>query len=307
MIEGLVLAMDGSTRASTAALLSAARAQLPAGVRDEVVDGWRVLARRTDIDGRGQARVLLRLVDEMLHEIGGEPADIAAVVAGIGPGTFTGVRIAVATARALALALAVPVIGVSTLSALAAEAVCGLDEGDQGERPDLILPVVDARRGQVFYGVYRAVGITNANPPHLVGKPLYVRTEPFAVCDREALGPRVAAMGDRGSGEPRTLIVGEVGGIPAIGPGLSGGMSLLALDVGAERLLAGQSRLGEPGEVEGSRLGPWIEAVLSHRRSGGDEICGVGDPGSPEAVKPIYVRSPDADIHITKMKDPWAG
>jgi hypothetical protein len=32
----------------------------------------------------------------------------------------------------------------------------------------------------------------------------------------------------------------------------------------------------------------------------------AGEPGSPEAVKPIYVRSPDADIHITKMRDPWA-
>ena len=32
----------------------------------------------------------------------------------------------------------------------------------------------------------------------------------------------------------------------------------------------------------------------------------AGEPGSPEGVKPIYVRSPDADIHITKMRDPWA-
>jgi hypothetical protein len=32
----------------------------------------------------------------------------------------------------------------------------------------------------------------------------------------------------------------------------------------------------------------------------------LGDAGTPEAVTPIYVRSPDADIHITKMKDPWA-
>jgi tRNA threonylcarbamoyladenosine biosynthesis protein TsaB len=296
MTDGLVLAMDGSTPASTTALLMAANAPVPAWTGRGAAAGWQVLTRRTDIDSRGQARLLLRLVDDMLHELGGEPADIAAIVAGIGPGTFTGVRIAVATARALALALAVPVIGVSTLSALAADAASRIDQGDRGEPPDLIVPVVDARRGQVFYGVYRAAG-----------REFYVRSEPFAVCDRDALAARVAALGGESAGERRVLIVGEIGGLPGNGPELAAGVTLLPLEVSAERLLAGQGRLGEPGPVEGSRLAPWIGGALSRRSAGARETWRTGEPGSPEAVKPIYVRSPDADIHITKMRDPWAG
>ncbi len=293
MSRGLVLAMDGSTSASTTALLAAAGAPHPAP-GDERARGWQVLAHRTDIDSRGQARVLLRLVDDMLHETGRTPADIAAIVAGIGPGTFTGVRIAVATARALALALAIPVIGISTLSALAAEAASQLDHGDQEDRADLIVPVVDARRGQVFYGLYHAEGSA------------YARSEPFAACDRDSLAAQLAAVSGTSQGESRALVVGDVGGLSVGGAGVSPAIALLAQEVRAERLLAGQSRLGEPGEVGGARLGPWIEAVLSGRSAAGREICGIGEPGSPEAVKPIYVRSPDADIHITKMRDPWA-
>jgi hypothetical protein len=64
----------------------------------------------------------------------------------------------------------------------------------------------------------------------------------------------------------------------------------------ADTLVLGQHLLVEPGESpEGNRLQPWLAEVLLE-----------GGPAVPEAVKPIYVRSPDADIHITKMRDPWA-
>jgi tRNA threonylcarbamoyl adenosine modification protein YeaZ len=307
MTDRLVLVMDGSTHVTTTALLAAADAPGRAGSGCGADDGWQVLAQRTDVDSRGQARVVLRLVDDMLHEIGAVPAGIAAIVAGVGPGTFTGVRIAVATARALALALAVPVTGVSTLSALAAEAASRADQGAPEERPDLIVPVVDARRGQAFYGVYRASGIAGAGTVIPAERPFYARSEPFAVCDREALGVRVAALAGEATGESRALIVGEVGGIPRAGPELGEGLAVLALEVSARRLLVGQGRLRGPGELEGSYFAPWIEGVLSRRSAGARDTWRAGEPGSPESVKPIYVRSPDADIHITKMRDPWAG
>jgi hypothetical protein len=84
--------------------------------------------------------------------------------------------------------------------------------------------------------------------------------------------------------------------------------------VRAEWLLKGQSLLREPGDApEGDRLdgflvgahvdggaGAWGRAAVV---GGG---VSAGDPGTPESVRPIYVRPPDADIHITKMRDPWA-
>jgi tRNA threonylcarbamoyl adenosine modification protein YeaZ len=288
----VILAMDGSTNASTTALLVRGGAQ-EAGTQVAGAQGldaqsgacgaWQVLAERTDLDSRGQARVLLRLVQDMLQETGRAQEDIGAIVAGIGPGTFTGVRIAVATARALALALDVPILGVSTLSALAAEAAAS-QESRGGAVPDVIVPVVDARRGQLFYGVYRRSGDA------------FARTEPFAVCDRGALVACVASGA-------QTLIVGDVAGLEA--PEGGPDVCFLPLQVRAVRLVAGQSALEEPGEgIEGSRLSGCLgESIVRARRAASWE---PGELGSPESVKPIYVRSPDADIHITKMRDPWA-
>ncbi len=307
--SGLILAMDGSTGISAAALLAGDAAQ-----------PWGVLARRADKDSRGQARVLLRHVDDMLREARRQPADIAAIVVGVGPGTFTGVRIAVATARALALALPCPVVGVSTLSALAAELVSRLERHGGDEPPDLMVPVVDARRGQVFYGIYRVsrgegrqeagAGRTPLASPtggRLPAGASYIREEPFSVCDRAELAARIRGSVGR---ESRVWIAGEVEGLAAggvAGEDSAGPMNYLSLDVSAEHLVSGQSRLQAPGEtIEGARLALWVEEVVDGRATIARQACRVGDPGSPEAVKPIYIRSPDADIHITKMKDPWA-
>jgi tRNA threonylcarbamoyladenosine biosynthesis protein TsaB len=65
------------------------------------------------------------------------------VLAGIGPGTFTGIRIALATARALALATGAALSRNTTLAALAAPALLGTEEPD-------VLAVLDAKRRQVF-------------------------------------------------------------------------------------------------------------------------------------------------------------
>jgi tRNA threonylcarbamoyl adenosine modification protein YeaZ len=84
-----------------------------------------------------RAATVLEDVDALLRQAGAHTREIEALAVGVGPGSFTGVRIGLATARGLAFALDVPVAGVSTLAALAA--------GAPGA-----LPVVDARRGEVF-------------------------------------------------------------------------------------------------------------------------------------------------------------
>lgn len=327
MIDRLVLAMDGSTRVCGAALL---RLRAGVGVGD---DRWEVVARRAEVDSRGQAKLLLRLVDELLREVQAGTEDLGAVVVGTGPGTFTGVRITVATGRALSLALSVPVLGVSTLGALAAcaaaastrvtgpttvavdaaEAAVGLvgvavgpAAASRPSSPSLLVPFVDARRGQVFYGVYEAL-----EPAEAPGVRPWVRTKGFGVCDRGALGGVVAeeaagrggllgAPGGAGSAalvaEDRTL----AGDLPA-------GVEFVAFQVEAEHLVVGQELLYEPGEHPvGGRLTPWLENALAASGAGGRFHDDGGSSGAPESVKPVYVRSPDADIHITRMKDPWA-
>jgi tRNA threonylcarbamoyl adenosine modification protein YeaZ len=319
MGERLVLVMDGSTRACSAALLTVQSSAAQGGEAAQHFEAWRVVTRRMDSEGRGQARVLLGWVDEMLRECGAVPGDLAAVVVGTGPGTFTGVRIAVATARALALALAIPVLGVSTLSCLAASAAEGAAlrtpaaDGEVGRLPDLIVPVVDARRGQVFFGLYEAPVAARIHAPAAdvpavaidrrgaAAAECFRRNQPFAVCDAGALAPLISSRMPHGS---RALIVGEP---LSAGEEIAADLVFQPALVTAEHLLVGQSRLEEPTEgVDGRRLGPWLAAAVTEpvRRDSG--AAGAGEPGSPETVKPIYVRSPDADIHITKMKDPWA-
>lgn len=74
--------------------------------------------------------------------------DIEAVAIGIGPGAFTGLRIGIATARAIATARGLPLIPVSSLAALAERA--GRDEPHRA-----VIPVLDARRGEFYFGHYR--------------------------------------------------------------------------------------------------------------------------------------------------------
>lgn len=119
----LILAFDTATDVATSALL----------------DDGELLGERVSV-----ARTLLEDVDALLRQASARPSELERLVVGTGPGSFTSTRIGLAVARGLGLALGIEGAGVSTLDALAAA-------------EDGALPVIDARRNEVFVPGSRAV------------------------------------------------------------------------------------------------------------------------------------------------------
>lgn len=92
------------------------------------------------------SQTLLPMVDELVNNIGLDLGELDAVGVSKGPGSFTGLRIGSATAKGLSQALGIPIVPVSTLEGLAANLF-----GTEG----VICPMMDARRKQVYTGIYR--------------------------------------------------------------------------------------------------------------------------------------------------------
>ena len=167
----LILALDASTPVVAVAL---------ARVHG---DGREVLAE-ISVSSRGASEALLPAVDATLNLAGEGLASVERVLAGVGPGTFTGIRIAAETARALSLGTGAALSKNSTLAALAAPALACAPE---------VLAVLDARRGQVFAQRFSKGGPTTGI---FCVKPddLSVEDAPLVVGDgalryREALSP----------------------------------------------------------------------------------------------------------------------
>lgn len=126
-----------------------------AAVAVALTDGaGRTLAARSVQEQRRHAELLAPLISEVLAEAGVDRTAVTAVVAGTGPAPFTGLRVGLVTARALALALGVPVHGVCSLDAIAAQAVRDLALAVGTE----VLVVTDARRREVYWARYCVTG-----------------------------------------------------------------------------------------------------------------------------------------------------
>ena len=134
----LILALDASTPVTTVAVARG-------NARD------REVLAEVSTTGRGASETLLPAVQAALDLAGEELDSVELVLAGVGPGTFTGIRIAAATARALSAGTGMALARNSTLDALAAPALsCSQD----------VLAVLDARRGQVFARRFSGTGPT---------------------------------------------------------------------------------------------------------------------------------------------------
>lgn len=84
-------------------------------------------------------------VEQLMKECGITPKELDRIVVANGPGSYTGVRIGVTIAKTLAWSLNIPIVGISSLQLLAANG---------RYFPGVICPMMDARRGQVFTGLY---------------------------------------------------------------------------------------------------------------------------------------------------------
>lgn len=138
-----ILALDTATEACSAALY----------------DDGRVLERYR-LAPREHTALILPMLDELLAEAGYTLKDMDCLGFGRGPGAFTGLRIAAGVAQGIAFGADLPVVAVSTLAALALEA---LDKTAM----DYAYPCLDARMGEVYWGVYRRGA---ESVPELYGK-----------------------------------------------------------------------------------------------------------------------------------------
>ena len=126
-----VLALDTATEACSAAL---------------AVDG-RVLAR-FEVAGRSHTEKMVPMVQALMAEAGLAFAQLDGYVCGIGPGSFAGVRIGLGFMKGLALAADRPVVGISSLEAMALPALC--------TGAPRVLAAIDARMNEVYVGGYAA-------------------------------------------------------------------------------------------------------------------------------------------------------
>jgi tRNA threonylcarbamoyl adenosine modification protein YeaZ len=147
----LVLVVDSSTPAVTAAVA-------------DVTDGGAVIvAERCTVDARAHGELLAPHVAGVLAEAGARPGDLAAIVAGLGPGPFTSLRVGLVTAASMAQVLGIPAYGVCSLDAL------GRAAGD-----GRVLAATDARRREVYWATYRD-GVRERGPG--VAKPADLRVD----------------------------------------------------------------------------------------------------------------------------------
>jgi tRNA threonylcarbamoyladenosine biosynthesis protein TsaB len=110
------------------------------------------IIERIEAAPRMHSRLLYPMLNDLMDQAGIKPQQLDAVVFGKGPGSFTGLRIAAATAQGIGFACDIPLMGISTLQAMATQARAELG-GDQ------VVSIMDARMNELYVGFY---GFNNA-------------------------------------------------------------------------------------------------------------------------------------------------
>ena len=110
-----------------------------------ILEDEQVLAQTTLNIKKNHSITLMPAIDFLMNSLDMKPTDLDRIVVAQGPGSYTGLRIAGATAKTLAHTLKIELVGVSSLLALVPEQAEGL-----------VIPVMDARRNNVYAGFYQS-------------------------------------------------------------------------------------------------------------------------------------------------------
>ena len=134
------------------------------------------------IAGRARQESVTPALQQLLTWAGLDLRHVGGIAVSVGPGLFTGLRVGVETAKTLAQVLTIPIVGITSLDALAYAV---------RYTPRRIAAVIDARRGEVFAAVYRSVpGGVVRETDHLVLRPDHL------VAELEAVGGEVLCVGN---------------------------------------------------------------------------------------------------------------
>lgn len=281
----------------------------------------KIIATRTSDNKKTHSETLLPMMEEMLDSCGAKLSEVDAIAVSNGPGSFTGLRIGVTTAKGLGLALDKPLIPVPTLEAMAynfvrADAaeklICQANETDNpcgaavpnfAAEGALIVPMIDARRNQVFTGVYR-----------------FEKPETLASGAADKNGAKALASGVAGR-ELKTImaeaaldvreLVDDLAGLGARKIIFLGDGALLHRGVLEEALGSVQETGGGARETSSVQMAARLELIfatgeLAHPRATSVALlAGVmaerGEAVSADLVTPTYLRQSQAEREYTRV------
>lgn len=161
-----ILAIDSSSMTATVAIIT-----------DDVLT-----AEYTINFKKTHSQTLLPMIDEVRKMIELDMETVDAIAVAGGPGSYTGLRIGSATAKGFGLALNKPIINVPTMDALAYNLFSS---------QYIVCPIMDARRGQVYTGIYRF----NGTEMEII-KPQCIMMIQDLICELDNIGEPVMFAGD---------------------------------------------------------------------------------------------------------------
>ncbi len=220
-----ILAMDSSGLVASVAVVETGP------IEEVTVAEYTVNYKKT------HSQTLLPMLHEVAKMIELDLDSIDAIAVAAGPGSFTGLRIGSATAKGLGLALSKPLIHVPTLHGLAYN-LCGTDK--------IVCPIMDARRGQVYTGIYE-----------FEGNDLVVLHDQMAVSIEE-LGEKLCAYGRE------VIFLGD--GVPVF------------CEVLAERIMADSRIAFAPAHMNRQRAAAVGALAIRYYRAGKTETAAQHQP-----------------------------